>query len=309
MSGQLAFIRFNITHAFARKAEDTMMSMVHDHGKYGSFDIAATEGGLWVATRKIGDEEIAVPLTRCANGASFQGWWGERPTRVHTAITGVCLWGCNWVVEFEPLARNGKPARKSLALPYSRDEAYERLHKGQRATTLYVPREPSAYHWRLISWIAETLKEFDPARVLMHVPGPEYHGYHAEFERRLGHGVSEGHESLDRFVKRIMEMIMDAIPSWLFSRITFVNPFRLGVTDSVDSYVLPYAAPERFGVTDLATLVGVEDMVEVRLAYEARARTGRMIPILCGVLKEEGEANSPYLDNSLRDFEVDAIDL
>lgn len=212
-------------------------------------------------------------------------------------------------MEFEPQASRGKAARKSLALPYSRDDAYERFAKGQRATRLYLPREPGAYHWRLISWIGEKLREMDPARVLMHVPGPEYHGYHAEFERRVGHAVPEGHASLDRFLDRIMEMIMDAIPSWLFNRIEFIDPMARGAKGSIESYLYPYLHPEQFGVTQPDSLAGLEDMVEVRLAYEAFAQTGRRIPVLCGVLKEANEPNSPYLDNTLRDVEVDMIDL
>ena len=138
-----------------------------------------------------------------------------------------------------------------------------------------VPVKPRNYHLRTIDRQARAAKDLGIKEMFYHVPVAEYHQYIAEIEEALGQQLFELHAHLDRFVDEVRELVLSKFNG---VRVVFIDPTPLANGDPNGSFVLPYRHPELFGI-DLDGLVGIENLVEVRLAYEAHHQGGPLIPV------------------------------
>lgn len=258
-------------------------------GEYGSWKIASQ-----TATGPKGS--IRVPLQRSPNGVLYEGWWPKRPQfRPEVFLTGICLWDALWTLEFAP--KNGFSAKRSPALPQERNDAFDRLARGERVIGIIAPTMLGAYHQLLIMWQVEKARQLDPKRILYHVPIKEYHRYIADLEGKLG-PLPLLHECLDEFAREVKNAILKAFQH---REIEFISPMDKGARTPVESFKLPYLRPELFGIRPKTRLIGVEDLVEVGLSASAHEETRvGPTPVLAAVLG----IPHPYLNKEIRGGEI-----
>lgn len=230
--------------------------------------------------------------------AVYEGWFPERPRfEPRAVISGVCLWNAGWQIVFEGIGGTGTKAL-SLALPNDRQEIYQRLDEHHRVVPrrILVPCRPDNYHRSLLQWLELTLKGMPAVeKVLFQIPEDEYHSYIRTLEQKLHRELPELHRLLIGFADATWELMLSH-PT-LAAKAELVEPMKKGATTENESYALPYEHPEVWGV-DSQTVVGIEDLVELRISQEARVR----IPVFCGVLA----LPHPYLEKG---GEVTAIEL
>ncbi len=239
-----------------------------------------------VATRVMPQGDVvSVQLSRTDNAVAYEGWWPSEPRGERSILlTGICLWDARWQVEFEKAGRGNPPARRSLALPAEREDVYRRLTAGSRVQKIYYPHSLNAYHDILISWQKEKIDALRPKKVLYHLPLVEYHRFIQELELGVGTPLPVLHASLERFAHNVREKIIDRFGSVMpEKRLEFLETTQ---SDPNESFLEPYMYPERFGIRR-EDLVAMEDLVELRLSYEAQKRNAaaRPIPALYGVLR------------------------
>lgn len=225
---------------------------------------------------------------------ALEGWYGEPPECVDTAIMGICCWDARWQVLFQAQDKKSLPARRVMAMPIDRTEALQKMRKGTRPEMMQVPVLPGEYHHQMLRFQAHQLKVLNPRRVLYHLPDLEYHAYIQEFETGYGAQCPQLHEALEEFCAKLQNAVVESLGAASHSRIEFIRPMAMGMPHGTDSYLFPYLHPEAFDA-DPASLIGIEDLIEVRLAHEVAQRTGRCTPVRVGVLS----APHPYLDKTV----------
>jgi hypothetical protein len=247
-------------------------------GKYGVWEINGI--GEESATASLRDE-VSLTVHQVENGI-LEGDWGEIGQRNY-AVSGACLFGANWIVEFAKIGKDGGGAKRTLALPKERNDVYKKIKKGNKVSAVYLPQEPNAYHRLLIDWSMDRLSKLNPKRVLYHLPLWEYRQFIAEFEHRSGLGIPEAYNVLESFFQKTTALV-EATASRYGIVLEFINPMRdFGITDPVESFGLPYFYPEKYGILP-KDIFGVEDLVELKIALMAKERFNREIPMRLAVL-------------------------
>lgn len=248
-------------------------------GKYGDWTITV-DGDTAVAEKWLNGNALSLRLAR-VDGQSYdclEGWWPHLPTNIQCVIGGICLWCHRWTVYFEAFDSKSQPARRYPASEIDRKEVVERIlkgGKGSQVTHMDVPIEPRAYHVRTIERQARAAREFEVGEIYYHVPVTEYHRYIAEIEAALGRQLPELHALLDQFAEKIRKLILEKFAG---IKVIFIDPTPFSNGDSNGSFVFPYWYPELLGI-DPDGLVGLENMVEVRLSWEALQRGGSLVPV------------------------------
>lgn len=265
----------------------------HLLGYYGG-PWAVVEGESLSVYRKMPDGEIvSVELQHAGDPILYEGWWPRKPEKIENIVSGVCLWDGRWQVEFEK-SKGNPPGRRSLALPKEREEAYQRISMGKVVTRMYLPYEPGEYHRRLIVWQAKKFKELKPKKILYHLPLDEYRRFIYKFEFESGCEIPSAYQTLLKFYEAIKSLVEKSF-SGIDSEVIFINPWQMDTVNSeTESFSEPYLRPQAFGIP-ADSLCGVEDLVELRLSYEAQKIRNVCVPVLVAVIG----LPSPYLDKTL----------
>lgn len=255
-------------------------------GKYATWIIEEN-----FAKRVINKTLIEIPLTNSNSEFAFkEGILGKIPQKIDLVISGICLWDARWQVHFKPKNKANPGAKRSIALPSERKDAFERIKNGQEIEKIFIPLNPGVYHLKLLRWQVEKLKELNPRKIVYHVPIEEYHIYIRQLEELVKYPLDILHLALEDFYKKILKMIEK------FTKELNISNFEIlsGICqDPEESFLFPYLYPEKFGSEKSFTL-GVEDFVELRLSIEAQKITKRLIPVIGVIL----EIPHPYMNKS-----------
>lgn len=239
---------------------------------------------------------LKIPLKRSESGVLYEGWWPKQPqAKPEVVLTGICLWNASWALGFA--SKTGSSVRRSPALPREREDAFNRIARGERVLEVVIPTELCVYHKLLIDWQVRKIGQLRPGRVLYHLPAQEYHQYIRDLEAKLG-SLPQLHEQLDGFVCKARIAIQEAFRA---TEIEFISPMNNGARTPMDSFLLPYLSPHLFGILPKTRVVGVEDLVEVGLSASAFERTNMgPTPVLAAVLA----LPHPYLNRDVRGDEA-----
>jgi hypothetical protein len=252
--------------------------------KYGAFQI---EDGI---AQWSGDETVRVPMQPSPSEYCFmEGVWrpGGRPMpeSPQTAITGLCLWAMHdCVFEFEPKGKGNPGARRSFASHHGRQDVFKRIGRGDKVKFIHIAENPfGPYQIRLMRWQADTVKRLGIKKVFYSLPVDEYLQSAEELAGLDGwHGRAA---RLEDMIRRQHDALRWAIRAMLECEIDFIHPMRRGVSSVEESWVWPYL--------NLDVDLGIEEMEEVRIAYEARERGVEGPPVLLGALAEDTPYNWP----------------
>jgi len=272
------------------------------NGKYGSWRIQ--DGTV---SRMIDGQLVELSINPVGDGTAI-AMYGDMPEQIKTVLMGMCLFDARWQVQFEkPSGKNGQnapPARRSLALPHDRQQAYDRILQGKKVEYIFVPSTPGVYHQKLLVYQSRSLRDLQPERVLYHLPVLEYLSSICELEQVLGMPLPELRAALSRFADIMLGRIMEEL-CFLGDRLEFISPMSdAGILDPGESYLHPYTYFDQYKI-DPNSVVGVEDLVELRLSHTAQSRTGVQIPMQCLIM----DATNPYTDKTLRQGEFESINL
>ncbi|MDP2630556.1 MAG: hypothetical protein Q8P56_04060 [Candidatus Uhrbacteria bacterium] len=169
-------------------------------------------------------------------------------------------------------------ARRYPSSEIDRKEVVERIKKGGKGsqiTHMDVPVFSREYHRRTIERQARAARELGIREMFYHLPVAEYHGYIREIEEALGRSLPELHELLEQFANEIRNLVLE---KFIGIQVAFIDPTPFANGDPNGFFVLPYRHPELFGI-EAEGLVGIENLVEVHLSYEALHQGGLLIPV------------------------------
>jgi hypothetical protein len=238
------------------------------------------------ASRLLPDNElIKIQLLKIENTVFHEGWWPSPPkNKKPKMITGICLWDARWQIEFAQINKCNPPARPSFCLHADRKKIIAKIQKGACVTKVHYPSDLGIYHHTLIKWQLEKIYQFCPKNIFYHLPTKEYHDHIKILESLLGKSLGLLHVKLDYFVESLIAHIKSLFGTGLMKKIEFISPYSKGTDNPLDSYLLPYKHPEKFGINKEEAF-GVEDLSEVRLAHAAwKKNGGEAIPVLGGVI-------------------------
>jgi hypothetical protein len=236
--------------------------------KYAAWTIENT-GDKYVATY----QDLTVYLR---DGKLLWGWWPSEPTLAGSAtvVTGICLFDRRWQLEFKNPKPGQRGAVRSIALPREREEAQEFLKRGREIERVLFPQFPTPYAQKLIDfqkWGLWKLRDLGVVveRVLYHIPRREYLCYCSILP-------SPWKEKMETVVKeqaqKIGELVSKELSEWPLE-------IHWGGENPPQSFVDLYVRALREGF-----VVGLEELVELRLPLEASRQTRKTIPTLVGVL-------------------------
>jgi hypothetical protein len=162
-----------------------------------------------------------------------------------------------------------------LSSPKDRADLFDRLASGQRVKRLLMAKDPlGSYQQTLIDWQADVARRYRIRLFYYSVPVDEYGAVFREFEGLLpDYCVEQVHHRLRRDGAQLEERIREAIPAC----VEFLHPMRQDPSLSPEeSYAWPYR--------HLSVDLGVEEMEDVRIPYEAMRAGATLPPILLGML-------------------------
>ncbi|MFA6383234.1 MAG: hypothetical protein WCX17_02325 [Parcubacteria group bacterium] len=252
-------------------------------GDYGSWVVESEKAYLKA------DPEVAISLCPSDAQAVSEGWWGY-PTCEKDLVSGICIFDARWALEFD----NGKEAgtRKSLSLPREREKAFKMMEKGRKIKNLYVPTELSAYHLKLLQWQVKKICQLSPKRILYHLPVGEYEIFIQELETAAGIDLPWLYVRLEEISEKIKNYFLENLTRQGVDagKVEFIRPLEMGAQSTDDSFGYPYLFPYKFGMSP-ESMMGLEDLVELRILLRAKMEMNYDIPVLCAVL----EVPHPYL--------------
>lgn len=245
--------------------------------KYVNWEVGNDSGVRRMPT----GEMVEVSLKRSRRPHRYEGWWPADPfpMRPRVVISGMCLWDARWKGR---LMHSQK--EYSFALSPEREEFFQNMRKGyKQISSIQFPFAPSLYHALLARWQAEKIQWLKPERVLYHLPIDEYHFYVAEIEVACSRQLPVLHHALDEFSREVRDLFLSELPSEFRARVEFVRPMKIGNLSPEESFVYPYLHPGNFDCNPEEVL-GIEDLIELRLSWEAARVSGVKIPVLFTVL-------------------------
>lgn len=254
--------------------------------KYGSFHIKRNIG-CWNR-----DPSVVVRMHDTSHAGYKEGIWNplghELKHRYHTAITGSCIWGkYDCMFHFKPKSKGNPGAERSLSSPREREDILYRIQQGQKVDKILISSRPfGLYQTHMIHWQAGTVKRLDIEHLYYALPVEEYSVTLKDLAHYLsGHCIAQMEDILNTHHHLLMEHIEKSIPG----RVAFVYPMQQDPLLTIEqSYVWPYQRIE--------AELGIEEMEEVRIPYQAMKEGARIPPILLGLLG----IPSPYYER--RDY-------
>jgi hypothetical protein len=214
-------------------------------------------------------------ITVSLNDGEFPwGWWPSEPvlTGSVTVVMGICFFDARWRVEFKNPKPGQKGAVRSLALPREREETEEFLKRGRKIERMVYSPFPTPYAQKIIEFQKWGLEKLGGMveRVLYHVPLNEYFSYASMLP-------SPWKERMKEVIKKEAELMADWVRHHLRD---WPIEIHWGGESPPQSFVDLYIRASE----ESAKVIGLEELVELRLPFEAFRQTGRAIPTLVGVL-------------------------
>lgn len=255
--------------------------------KYGAFQIA---DGI---AQWSGDARVRVAMQPSTSEyCLLEGVWNpdDRPFegQAETAMSGLCLWAMHdCVFELVPRGKGNPGARRSFASHHGREDVFKRIERGDRVAHIHIAENPfGPYQIRLMRWQSDTVKRLGIKKLYYALPIDEYLQSAERLSRYEGwHGRAE---RLEDMIRRQHDALRWAIRAMIECEVAFIHPLRRDVTSVEESWVWPYL--------NLELDLGIEEMEEVRIAYEARQRGAVVPPILLGALAERTPYNEPLIE-------------
>jgi hypothetical protein len=239
--------------------------------KYGAWEIREGMASL-------GD--VCIPVNQSVLDVHMEGMYGALTSTHVIAVAGVCLFDTSWCVRFTT------GGTRSIALPLDRQRVEERIRsRGFIVNEVIFPTELTAYHRKLIGFVANTITQIQPEKLLFHIPHEEYKIYIRNLEELIGKDIPGSEEILSQFVEKVRTFFCKEMIRIGFTNYEFISPMHMGAKTTEDSYVFPYLYPEVFGAC-VENLFAIEDLVEVKITILAEEIKGHRIPVRFCILDD-----------------------
>jgi hypothetical protein len=234
------------------------------------------------------NENIVIKLE---NSPFPHGWW---PCNVESnesvcVVTGICLFDASWRVQFKALKDGQKGTKRSLALPREREEACKFILRGREIEKIYYPVFPTVYAKKILAFQKWGLEFINSKKRIVevhyHLPRNEYLAYcnllPSPWREKMLKVVVEESE-------RVHSLVKESLCEW---------PLKIhwGRSDPPESFIVHYI---RSLVESDIMICGLEDLVELRIPLAASRQTGRLIPVMVGMLG----IPHPYFKTSEEDW-------
>ena len=239
--------------------------------------------------------KITLPIVKSDKNVLFEGMKGVISQEHDTAISGVCLFGADWCVKFT------SGAIRSVALPLERARVESRITQGGVVEKIFFPINLTAYHTKLIDFVADTVVQTDPRMILFHIPTEEYKQYINDLSTLMQKSIPGAFDILEAFVVKVKQYFIQAMKKIGFKNYHFIEPMKCGAKNPEESYCLPYVHPEIFGAQK-GSIYAIEDLVEIKIALEVEKVYGYCVPVKYCVL----DIPHPYAIFDKKKLETDA---
>ncbi len=251
--------------------------------KYGTFRIS--DGiAYWEQ-----DPDIKIKTGDSASAHCYlEGFWKpegcKNPDEYNVAVTGMCIWGeHDCVFRFMPLCKGNSGATRSLANPKEHKDLLKRVSNGQKVEKVSISENPFGdYHLRLLGWQADSVSFYGIKKLYYALPVDEYMVTLSKLKKHFPvKCVDEISHKLHDHYKQLKEKITETIDA----EVEFIHPMRLGKMTQTESYTWPYR--------NLDIDLGIEEMNEIRIVYQAMKEGAAIPPVLLGILKIPDPYNDP----------------
>ncbi|MFA5985992.1 MAG: hypothetical protein WC819_01425 [Parcubacteria group bacterium] len=232
--------------------------------KYGAWEVDECYASLG---------NVTIPIKLSDDGIFGEGVHGNFTIAHRHAVAGVCLWDTTWGVVFTT------GGVRSIALPLDRERVEDRIRtRGFEVSAVIFPTELTAYHRKLITFVADTVAQTQPEKLLFHIPHHEYLVYICNLEALIGKNIVGAEQILADLVEKVKAYFFQEMKRVDFDRYEFISPMNVGAITTEESYLFPYLYPEKFGAT-ASSLFAIEDLVEVKITMLAEQMRGHKIPV------------------------------
>lgn len=243
--------------------------------KYGAFTIK-DDTGYWN-----GDADVVIQMHKSASEhCQLEGIWNphhhELKDEYRVAMSGLCIWAkYDCIFKFKPKSKGNPGAQRSLSNPKDRADILKRLHHDQHVETIVMSREPfGLYQSQMIGWQADTVLQFDIEKLYYALPIEEYTATLGELKNYL---PPKCVEQIIEILNSHHDQLVTRITNDIKTKVEFVNPMQMNSALSLgESYTWPYE--------NLSIDLGIEEMEEVRIPYQAMKNGTTVPPILLGML-------------------------
>jgi hypothetical protein len=266
----------------------------HHAVKYGAFLI---EDGIG---RWNGDAGVIVQMEKSpSDSCQLEGFWNpyrwEIKDKYRVAMSGLCIWGkYDCVFKFKQRGKGNPGAKRSLSSPRDKADLLKRLRRGQHIEQIVISSDPfGLYQSKMIGWQADSVRRFGIEKLYYALPIEEYTETLNELETLL---PKKCVAKIFKILEAHHNQLAEKIKSEIDAEVVFVHPMQVDRTLSVkQSYTWPYQ--------NLDIELGIEEMEEIRIPYQAMKSGSVVPPILLGMLGTP----CPYYER--RDTETDFFSL
>ncbi|MBF0135013.1 MAG: hypothetical protein HQL65_02145 [Magnetococcales bacterium] len=242
--------------------------------KYGAFQIR--DGiGYWN-----GDPAVQINMqTTSSKFCIMEGIWNpderEIISRHPVAVAGLCIWGkYDCIVKFQKIGKGNPSAERSLSNPKDRADVLKRVINKQEIREVVISKHPFGdYQSNMIAWQAETVQRFQINRLYYALPIEEYTAILDEIKTYIPEKL---HREILDLLNNHYDQLKNKIINSMDAEVEFLYPMRNEILTPEESYVWPYQ--------NLKIDLGIEDLDEVHIPYQARKNGAHIPPILLGVL-------------------------
>ncbi len=264
----------------------------HNKGiKYGAF-IIKDDIAHW--NRDVG---IQIPMKRSSSDAcQLEGIWDpyhrEVADHYQTALTGVCIWGkYDCMFTFKPKSKGNPGAERSLSNPKDKADLLKRVAKGDKIDKIAISAHPfGSYQVKTIAWQADVVARFGIEKLYYVLPLEEYVLTLSALDQFLPHPCFE---QINALLNLHHNQLEEKIKAEIHADVEFIYPLRKGLVQTIEeSYTWPYQ--------HLDIDLGIEEMEEIYIPYQAMKNGSHIPPILLGMLGTP----CPYYER--REFENDS---
>jgi hypothetical protein len=253
------------------------------------FPDAIYDNSAFITTAVNQQLALRVRLRKEESAVLYSGEWGrldQTGTVGETAVVaGICLFDGRWRINFP------QGQERTLVDSQSRASAIGIVEKVRKNPQLLRGLSQDAilsipvglrqsYHGAIIDWQSQVLSAMpDCVRVLYHVPVLEYIAYLDKLIPYLPASVIDA--QIERMKSLGEELKKVVLAKFKGREVQFIEPIaekpevvdnilrlRPGLDRSVASYLSPYTYPAKW-LSGATRVLGIEDIVELKLAYTA----------------------------------------
>lgn len=251
------------------------MQEKHHAIKYGAFLI---ENGV---AHWNGDQGVQVKMAESASDfCQLEGFWNPHRLEIkdefEVAMSGLCIWSkYDCLFKFKPIGKGNPGAERSLSNPKDKADILKRLQKRHHIEQVLIVSNPfGLYQSQMIGWQADMVSHFGVKKLYYALPVEEY----LSTLKELGNFLPEKCvEQIVQILNTHHDLLEEKINQEIKTEVEFIHPMQLDKTMSVEqSYVWPYQ--------NLKIDLGIEEMEEVRIPYQAMKAGAKIPPILLSML-------------------------